>query len=167
MQPRTPDFYIPDIFNDLSAFGTQGAHAAAAWPTANKAIYMPIIFRYPVTLTSISCIAGNGTGNYDLGFYDGYSKVRLSSSTSTAMTATGTKTLTFSQPLRVDAGRTYYGALALSSTSGTIYRFSTNLGFGIMCGVGQETSALPLPAAATPVTLTTSGYFPLFIMGVR
>jgi hypothetical protein len=164
--PRTADFYIPDIYNDLSAFMGQAVHSATAWPTANKAIYMPIIFRYPATLTSISFIAGNGTGNYDLGFYDGYSKVKYQSSGSTAMTATGGKTLTFTQPIRVDAGRVYFGALALSSTSGTAFKSAAPVANCIMCGLGEQTSSLPLPSTAAPVT-ATSAYAPLFIIGVR
>jgi hypothetical protein len=167
MQPRTADFYIPDIYMDLAGYAGQTTHSATVWPTANKAIYVPIIFRYPATLTSISFIAGNGTGNYDLGFYDGYSKVRMASTTSTAMTAAGGKTLTFSQPLRVDAGRLYYGALALSSTSGSTFRTNTGaVNFSILCGMGEQTSSLPLPATAAPVTATVT-YAPLFIFGVR
>jgi hypothetical protein len=166
MQPRTADSYIPDIYNDLSAYFGQGVHSATGWPTANKAIYVPIIFRYPTTLTSISFIAGNGTGNYDLGFYDGYTKAKLATSGSTAMTAAGGKTLTFTQPIRVDAGRIYYGAMALSSTSGTAFKSAPSVAQCIICGLGEQTSSLPLPSTAAPVTCT-SAYAPLFIFGVR
>jgi hypothetical protein len=166
MQPRIADFYIPSIYVDLAAYSTQAAHTAAVWPSANKAIYVPIIFPYPATITSIGFFAGNGTGNYDLGFYDGYSKARLASTGTTAMTATGAKTLTFTQPLRVDAGRLYYGGLALSSTSGTAGSHSVLTANCIICGLAQEVSALPLPATMTP-TVATSAYAPVFIFGVR
>lgn len=165
MQPRIADSYIPQIYADAAAYLGNGAQATATWPTANKAIYVPIIFPYPCTLTSIAFAAGNGTGNYDLGFYDGYSKVRLGSTTSTAMTAAGKKTLTFTQPLRVDAGRVYYGALALSSTSGSMVSRGLLFRHAILCGLGEQTSSLPLPSTAAPTTCTSS-YMPLFIFGV-
>jgi hypothetical protein len=167
VQPRTPDFYIPDIYTDLAAYAGQAAHTAASWPVANKAIYVPVIFRYPATITSISFIAGNGTGNYDLGFYDGYSKLRMASTTSTAMTAAGGKMLTFTQPLRVDAGRLYYGALAISSTGGTHIRTNTgSVANAILCGMGEQTSALPLPSTMAPVTVVAATA-PVFVFGVR
>ncbi len=166
MQPRVADFYVPQIYSDLTALGSAAPSiAAAVWPTANRAFYVPVIFPYPCTLTSVSFIAGNGTGNYDLGLYDGYSKAKLASTGSTAMTAAGTKTLTFSSPIRSDAGRLYYAAVTLSSTSGTAIRVNTAIVLLIAAGFAQE-SSLPLNATMTPVTIA-SAYTPFVVFGIR
>ncbi len=166
MQPRTADFYVPDIFVDVQGLTGQTSHASAAWPTANKAIYIPVIFRYPATLTSITYVAGNGTGNYDLGLYDGYSKLKLASSGSTAVTAAGGKTLTFTTPIRVEAGWLYYAAVAVSSTSGAAFKGAPTVNTAITCGLAEQTTALPLPATMAPATIS-SAYMPIIIFGVR
>ncbi len=166
MQPRVPDFFVPAIYAEQAAVQANSAPGAGTWPLANRAQYVPCIFPYPCTLTSITFVASNGTGNYDLGLYDGYSKNKIASTGSTAMTAAGPKTLTFSPPVRVDAGKLYYGALSLSSTSGGFWRFQTDVPACIVAGCAQETSALPLPATMTPATIATA-IFPIFIFGVR
>lgn len=165
MRPRIADPYVPSVFADVVGVGAQ-AIASANWPTANKAIYVPIIFPSPCQINSISFVAVNGTGNYDLGFYDGYSKTKIASSGSTAMTAAGAKKLTISPDYRVDSGKLYYAALALSSASGTVERNNAGVPALISLGLAEQTSALPLPSPMVPVTLT-SAFMPLFVFGVR
>jgi hypothetical protein len=117
MRPRLADPYVPHTYAELAGLGTQGL-GTGNWPVANKALCLPVVFPYPCQLYSIAFVAVNGTGNYDLGLYDGYSKVRIASSGTTAMSAAGAKTLSSSPDMRVDPGKLYYAALALSSGSG-------------------------------------------------
>lgn len=142
--------------------------AAGTLVAANDdAHYMPVLFPNPATLESISFAAANGTGNYDLGFYDS-SLAKIASSGSTAMTAAGVKTLSLSG-YRVQSERVYYAALALSSTSGQVYRVNIAAAAQMLeaIGWGHEASALPLPATATPVTTTGYTVWPFFAFGIR
>jgi len=44
--------------------------AAVAWPTANLAIYSPLVVPSPITIVKLfSSAGGTGTGTYDLGVY--------------------------------------------------------------------------------------------------
>lgn len=168
MRPRTPDSFVPPIYPELQALSSSGtAISSGGLTTANLAYYVPIFFLYPAQIYSLSFAASNGTGNYDLGLYDGYSKNRIQSTGSTAMTAAGVKTMTLTTDYRVDAGKLYYAALALSSTSGTVWRWvPASVTSLIGGGFGQQASALPLPSTMTPVTATAT-VIPLFVFGVR
>lgn len=167
MRPRIADFYVPQIYAELCALGNQNGVASGGPGAVNRAYYVPIIFPWPCQLYSLTFIANNGTGNYDLGFYDGYSKTKIQSTGSTAMTAAGAKTMNFTSDYRVDAGKIYYAALSLSSTSGAIWRYSGGVVAQlIMCGLAQESSALPLNSTMTPATLADN-FAPVFVFGVR
>jgi len=138
--------------------------ANAGWATANMALYLPVMFPANATLYAIRFHAANGTGNYDLGLYDEFLTL-VASTGSTAMSAAGVKSLTLPE-YRVQAGRIYYAALAISSTSGQIVRWAITARDGVAVGVGQQATALPLPDPAVPVTLTTA-VIPIFAFGVR
>jgi hypothetical protein len=163
---RLPDAYIPDTYIQAAGLHGSGVGGTGTWPIANKALYVPVIFPVPATLTSIAMIAFNGTGNYDLGFCDGYTKKRIASSGSTAMTAAGMKKLTFATPIRVDAGRLYYGALALSSASGNVWRSNYSIAACIAAGMGEQVTALPLPDPIVPATVLAA-YMPIFVFGIQ
>lgn len=150
--------------------GTQGDLAAGTIVTvANHAHYIPVIFPKSCTLYAVYFAAANGTGNYDLGLYDGETLALITSTGSTAMTAAGVKTLSLSD-YRVKGGKLYYAALALSSTTGQVYRPAYGAAptpAMIAAGWGMEASALPLPATATPVTTTAYTVCPFFGFGIR
>lgn len=155
------NYKVPEYVWNTSIFGPDvlavdaggGALGNGVWPTANKALYIPVRFPVSVTLTEIAFFAANGTGNYDLGLYDDtYQPIARSGST--AMTAAGTKTLAISS-YRAKAATNYWCALALSSTSGQVLRWlasGSDARFVLPTGVMMETSALPLPSAMTGVT---------------
>lgn len=140
------------------------AFSGGAVTNNNDAHYVPVIFPCDAVLYSIMFCATNATGNYDLGFYN-EDLTRIASTGSTAMSA-GIKTLSLPD-YRVLAGETYYGALALSSTSGTIIRVIHNIGAMKAVRWGVEASALPLPATGTPVTTTATTQLPILAFGVR
>lgn len=163
-----PDPYCPiHTMLELIALGGGGGTLAlsTSWPANNSARYQPVSFPVDCTLYSISFLAGNTTGNYDLGFYDA-DYTRLASKGSTAMSA-AVQTLTFSPEIRVKASRIYYAALALSSTSGSFLRWGPTATADVGIFQGQEASALPLPSTMTPVAGTSSAIVPIFAFGVR
>lgn len=164
---RLPALFMPLYPHVLATFDGNFTMALNNFGTTNKAIYIPCYFPDAATLFSISFYAGNGTGNYDLGLYDRDCSARLFSTGSTAMTAAGGKTLTFTNDYRVGAGDLLFAALALSSATGQCLRLNAGSAQslrGIGCGV--QTSALPLPATATPAT-TDAAFAPAFLFGVR
>lgn len=168
-----PKFYrLPDPWSYLQ-WGRDGCISTwppvlgvgNGWVTANAAVLVPIIFPVAATVYSISFAAANGTGNYDIGLY-GEDFGKVESSGSTAMSAAGRKTLTLTNDLRVGAGALIYGALAMSSTSGTLLAVSAGAPDAIIGGIAQQTSALPLPDPFVPAT-TIARRVPVFALGIR
>lgn len=142
-----------------------GANFIALGPgNANAAIYCPVLFPAAVTITTISFRPTNATGNYDLGIYT-RDWTRLASTGSTAMSdAQVNLTLSY----RIGAGQIVWAALVLSSTSGRFLGRSMSATRAVVgAGCGEEASALPLPATATPVTPTSWTHIPVFTFGVR
>lgn len=162
-----PDPWVPDLFYRKSRYMAGfSSLTGTVVSVANHAHYVPVWFPADATLYALSFAASNGTGNYDLGLYNAGLE-RLGSTGSTAMTATGVKTLTLPE-LRVQAGEVYYCALAMSSTSGAAVRIANVTGGWYPAfGWGMEASALPLPATATPVSTTAYSVVPVFAFGIR
>lgn len=164
---RLPDPYIPEYpWTEISAMGSFSSISDGTLVASNNdAHFVPVIFPCAATVYSISFAATNGTGNYDIGLYDN-TLARIVSSGSTAMSAAGVKTLSCN--VRVEAGLTYWAALAFSSTSGQTMRplYSATLPLRTMLW-GFQASALPLPSTATPVTTTAYQVAPILAFGVR
>lgn len=141
--------------------------ASAAWGTNNKAIYIPFRTTAPLIVRQMFCFNGStANGNVDIGVYD----ARFTLLVSTGSTAqAGTSALQVIDVTDTEIGvGTFYLALALSSTSGTIFRTSeANNAFASAFGLLQQTaSAFPLPATGTPVT-TTGSNRPVFGLTTR
>jgi hypothetical protein len=130
---------------------TLGTGSAAA---ANRAFYAYFTLPCSQFLTGISfnCTV-TSSGNYDLGLYDAKSNVRLGSKGTTALT-TGTVTWSPADPILLEAGKGYYAAWVVSA--GTFGRHTSSILKLRLSGHSQEASALPLPATATPVQVTTA-----------
>jgi hypothetical protein len=135
----------------------------AAWPTANKAIFIP--FRTnELTRMQTPAVINGGTvsGNIDGGIYteDG---VRLVSSGSVAQTGTNaTQSLTIAN-FNLPAGN-YYFAVSMDNNTGTLGRFAAgNVASLRALGVKEQTTAFPLPANATFAQIA-SDYVPTFFL---
>lgn len=167
----SPQQRIPDPYWPVSPYTEMQLHVEALYAiggvtsAANLAVYIPVYFPVGCVLYAIRFYAGNGTGNYDIGLYTS-DFVRISASGSTAMSAAGIKSHTLPE-VSVRAGEIVYAALALSSTSATVMRqlFGT-LVATFAGGLLQESSAVPLPATATPVS-TADSAVPIIVFGVR
>lgn len=158
----------PYINNDLqpssALFGVPtDQYAAFLWPSANRAIYVPLSVPADAKVYALWAQGGNSTGNYDLGFYaaDG---TRVANKGSTALSAAKLELL-FDYELR--AGLTYYMALALSSTSGSAFAYNPGSAARVAGqSIAQQASAIPMPTTMTPAT-PADPYVPLLAVGLR
>lgn len=140
---------------------TSGALATITWGAANLAIYLPLTIYGPTPVKKM--FWGNGstaTSNMDVGIYtkDG---TRIVSTGSTAQSvASSIQMVTMSPDIVLPPGA-YYLAIACS---GTISRGAgatvSSQSRGKSIGLLQQTTALPLPAAATFATFA-QGAIPL------
>lgn len=162
---RLPTPYFPlDVSRDMTVAGSQTLIASAVWPSANRAIFVPMAIPVSATIVSLSFAATAATDNYDLGLYDA-SLNKVQSSGSTGL-STGVVTLSLTAPYRVNAGGLIFAALAISGTTGSVFRYSGGaVGQLIAAGICQQATALPLPSTATPGTLTST-YAPVIALGI-
>lgn len=144
------------------ALVNQQTPASAAWPSANRAIYVPFSIRESITVISLFVVNGaTAAGNFDIGIYsqDG---ARIVSLGSTVQTGTSTIQNTSITATRIGPGR-FYLALVLSSASGTVFTWNSGV-TGVTSntvGIYSQTTALPLPASATFATAAGSA-IPIF-----
>lgn len=165
---------LPDPWIPLEPYAQAAGYAALSTPstgtlvgTGNRALFLPIVFPASVTVTALRTMGGNTTGNYDLGFYqvDPFTNA-ISLVASSGSTGLSVAILEVALNYRVTAGRLYFAALALSSTSGQVVRPNYSAVGGIGIGGFAQDSALPLPSTATPVAYAQN-VFPQFAFGVR
>lgn len=140
-------------------------YATQVWQANNEARYLPAILPLTqvVSAVSIHCTT-TGSGTFDLGIYDG--TTRLASLGSTSLVS-GINTWTLPTPMVFEAGKVYILAMSCSTTSATFVRTAhvvSNARRG--SGPMQEASAHPLPSTATPVNITTA-YCPAFALTFR
>jgi hypothetical protein len=135
------------------AVGVRGlqAHGSTIWPTANMAYFWPLCFWDWVTVYQFAFLVGNGTAGFvDIGIYDSQ-KNRVVSAGSTAMSGS-TNAL---QVLNVTDTELppgdYLLAMALSSTTGSVYGATSTDEFLL--------SSLPIyeQSGLTNATLTDPG----------
>lgn len=135
--------------------------ASSAWPSANRAIFIPFSLAAPFQMKKVWWANGaTANANIDCGVYSAGGTL-LGSIGSTAQAGTSVvQSATLSLSLTPGA---YYMALVLSATTGTILRTSgLTAAAGLpAAGIAQQASALPLPATATFATAASS-YVPLF-----
>lgn len=133
----------------------------AAYPTANKAFYVPFTLYRPYLVKLLWCMNGaTASGNVDVGIYslDG---TRIVSSGSTAQSGTST-IQTFDITDTLIGPGFFYMAIALDGTTGTLGRAApANAGVTRSLGVLEQTSAFALPSSAT-FALSTAVYIPHF-----
>lgn len=134
----------------LPTLGYITAPNDAAWPTANKAIFVPFpVFDRRVVSKLYVCTSGTAaaTGNVDVGVYDS-SGTRLVSAGSTAKVS-AYDDQTFDVTDTTLGPGTYYIAVACDNTTDTFYAASPTAPTVTALGIFSQTSAFPLPATAT------------------
>lgn len=161
--------FMPNTIHSLSYFAMPivvrlligGQPSSGAWPTANKAIFVPFVINTNCTVKKMFVVNGaTASGNLDIGIYneDG---TKLVSSGSTAQSGTnGLQVIDVTDtPLSPGA---YYMALAMNGITGTMFKYTAGTGAQMsQLGVYQQTTAFPLPATATFATGSSSDRIPM------
>lgn len=137
--------------------------AGTAWPSANRAIFIPFGVARLFTAQKMSAYTG-ATGNIDVGIYD-EAGTRLVSLGSTAA-ASGTPSWDITDT--VLSRGIYYMAMASDNTGFTIRATATNNNTATIeaFGMAQMASAFPLPSTAT-FAKVTSNFIPLIAISGR
>jgi hypothetical protein len=151
---------IPSSLESLSAqMGGSGAPTSAAFPTSNRAIFIP--FRLSRPTLFVKMFTWNGTtasGNIDVGLYD-KDGTRIVSKGSTAHTGTSVIQEFDITDTLLNAGL-FYLAVAMDNSTAHLFRKSVNNVIMKFAGCYQMASAFPLPATATFAAVSNS-YIPI------
>lgn len=138
---------------------TGPSNVSVAWPSANRALFIPFVISRPWRATQ--AVVGCGTtagGNFDVGIYD-YAGNLLTSSGGIARAASSEVVAAFAD---VDLGEgLYYMAMAVSTTNTMMASAPAQAGLLKCCGVKEMASAYTLPSTATFATVS-SAYLPHF-----
>lgn len=139
------------------------APTGAAYPTANKGIFIPFAINETIIVTGMWWYQGAAaTDNIDLGIYSQLG-AKLGS---TGATAAGTVSVINQAPLANQAltltpGR-YYMAVSCAGTTIALFRsLSGSIETQRTLGIMQMLAAHPLPSAATLVKVATTDYIPI------
>jgi hypothetical protein len=162
--PVEGDFMLPTVTTlggasigvDLAAQAV-AAPASTAWGTANLARLVPFVVTRDFTVQTLFWANGSTlAGNVDCGIYDS-TFTRVVSTGAVAQAGASTLQLVSVAPTLLVPGR-YYLALALSTTTGTIFRSSLSTAqrtrFAGMLEVG---GAFPLPVSVVPGAAASTG----------
>lgn len=146
----------------LGPFGSIVFNSAAAFPTANKVFYIPVIVPIPFLVQRMTTINGTVSGNVAMGVYTdnrGLPDQKVVDTGSTAQANANTEQ-------RIDVTHRllhpgiWWLALTASNTTGQYNRANTSALLLRMTGCMQETTGgFGLPATASPSVLVDA-YMP-------
>lgn len=135
-------------------------YAAAAWPAANRAIYVPFNMDQYATAKQMFWENGAVAGTSDIGIYDAISLKRLVSLGAT--TNAGTVQLGNIADTALSPGCYYLGMLVSTVTTETVFSAPASIPFLRACGVVQQAvGAAALPDPMVPAAVA-SAYLPFF-----
>lgn len=147
----------------IRPYAQNGTPSSAAWPAANRALYIPMALRSPYRIRRVWWVNGaTANGNVDLGIYAWTATGGDLLYSTGAVAQAGTDAPQYvTKDLLLTPGE-YYLALSLSSGTGTTHRLSSVSGNTMrILGPLQQATAHPLPSSMTPAAIAT-GYWPLF-----
>jgi hypothetical protein len=136
------------------------AAASATWHSANRATFIPFRIPRATIVKELFYITGSASsGNIDMGIYTSdFTRIVSSGSTAQGASAQTVYILDITDTL-LERG-TYYLAVAMDNTTGTMMRQNTSAAGGARLGMATMNTAFPLPATVTAVTPAT-GYMPM------
>lgn len=139
--------------------------ASAAWPTANRAIYIPFNVYAPLIAVKIGVNNGaTASGNMDAGIYDDQQN-QLVAKGSTAQSGTNTiQTLDITDTLLLPGS--YYLGLAMDGTTGTTIALAATTPLPSAAGVLGQSTAFALPSPAT-FAAAADAYIPFVYLTAR
>jgi hypothetical protein len=152
------------IGTELAALGV-AAPAEAAWPAANRAIYVPFVLSESVTVVKLFIYMGNSNvGNVDVGIYDSDLARVVSAGSTTDPASAGLQEFDVTDTT-MGPGQ-FYLAMAYNATGNVFSWITGDLQMTKTLGVAQEASAFALPATAT-LAAATSDYIPVMGLSLR
>ena len=133
--------------------------SSGAWPTANKAIFLPFRIAYPSTVVKMFWINGStvGTNHVDVGIYDSQGNQLVHSGSTLTSGASAVQSVDIADTL-LQRGL-YYMAMVIDGTTDTTNRAIPAAAACNAVGLQEMTSAFTLPATAT-YAAPTSAWLP-------
>lgn len=126
--------------------------ASSAWPAANRAVFVPFRIGQPMIVDRLFVWAGGtqaGTNNVDLGIYDAYETLIVSTGSQTYNGGVNVYNSFNITDTTIGPGL-FYLACALDTNTDTTFRVAMpTAAVGQAMGVTQQASAFPLPRLAT------------------
>ena len=157
----TPDTITPFSANSLGpllAAYALAAPASATYPATNRAHYIPFSVTISRTVYQLYVLNGSAvSGNIDVGVYS-EAGAKLISSGATAQAGTGVIQLFDVADTALAAG-SYYMAVWMNNTTGTLARTTATLISNGIMGIRQETVVTNLPTTWTPTAATATAPF--------
>lgn len=149
-------------FGPESQFGTVAltaryGGAGAVWPSANLALYMPVLVTERVTVYHMGTEVTTQAGNIDVGIYD-EALNRLVNAGTTATAVAGIQDLDIADTA-IGPGLVYF-AMVCDSTTAAFRRISADGVLLRTCGMAQQAlGSASLPSSAT-FAANANGYVP-------
>lgn len=145
-------------------FAVLGSYGSGTWPSANLAIYIPVIVYQRVVITKLSVSNGStASGNFDVGVYTAAGTLAVSKG-STAQTGTSTEQFVDVTDTQIGPGL-YYLAAAMDGTTGTTTRIAPAAPICAAMGILTEAlGSVTLPTTATWAVNQTLTYVPMLGM---
>jgi hypothetical protein len=140
---------------------------SVAWPTANRALYVPFTISEP-GYTATQMFVYNGTavsGNIDVGIYD-VTLARLVSMGSTAQAGTSAIQTFNITDTALPPGR-YWMGVAMDNTTGTLFRWGDqfpSVAAGMFTQASAWSSGMPSTATVASMGGLGAGYVPCIAM---
>lgn len=151
-----------------SLVGTAGT--TAAWPVANRALFMPVTVTTPITVTQLSIYNGEVAGEVDAGLYSykpevgAVSLVRLVHNGKVAMAGKNVAQVFNIADTAITPGIYFLGFVCSTATTATFRRIASGVGFTQAAGIVQSAlGSAELPETITPAK-PEAGYVPAMIM---
>lgn len=150
--PRPDPMFVGETFGDN------------VWPTANKAIFIPVYLSEAKTVDKIHLANGSVvSGNVDVGLYDA-SGTRLVNKGSTAQSGTNVEQVYDITNQALSAKTLYYVAIAMDNVTGRLYSINAaKHGLYDAGGLFEQATAFALPSPATFAAITVD-YVPLVVL---
>lgn len=168
-RPATFTLRIDNLIGPMGGIGTGminmglAAPATAAWPTANKAIYIPFTIERQVTVFQVGWHNGTSpAGTREVGVYRGNTK--LISGAATGTTASVVQLVNVTDTV-LTPGQYW---LAATDTGVTHWHaWAPVVPCATAMGILTQTSANPLPATKTPALDHALAYIPFAFLVCR
>lgn len=137
------------------------AHSSLAWPSANRALFVPFFFPATITVKRLWVATGTtgGTDNRSIGIYREDGTQIVVSANTLAGTASQVQFIDITDTTLPPGS--YYVAMSQNGTTATYFRQPGGLELERTMGVLQMAAAYPLPATATFAAITTGATTPL------